>query len=48
MNLDELKAFLAIVEHQSFTLAAEKIHLTQPAISKRIAKLEDSLGVKAV
>ncbi|MAM70578.1 MAG: LysR family transcriptional regulator [Gammaproteobacteria bacterium] len=46
MNLDELKAFLAIVEHQSFTLAAEKIHLTQPAISKRIAKLEDSLGVR--
>jgi DNA-binding transcriptional LysR family regulator len=46
MNLDELKAFLAVVECQSFTLAADKIHLTQPAISKRIAKLEDSLDTR--
>jgi len=46
MNLDELKAFLAVVECQSFTQAAGKIHLTQPAISKRIAKLEDSLDTR--
>ncbi len=46
MNLDELKAFLAVVECQSFTQAADRIHLTQPAISKRIAKLEDSLDTR--
>jgi DNA-binding transcriptional LysR family regulator len=46
MDTDTLKAFLAVAEQQSFSLAAEQLHLTQPAISKRIANLERQLGCK--
>jgi len=45
MDISNYQAFLAVAEHASFSLAAEKLHLTQPAISKRIAQLEGSLGV---
>jgi len=46
MDISNYQAFLAVAEHASFSLAAEKLHLTQPAISKRIAQLESSLGVE--
>ncbi|HES77273.1 MAG TPA: LysR family transcriptional regulator, partial [bacterium] len=45
MDISSYQAFLAVAEDASFSLAAEKLHLTQPAISKRIAQLEASLGV---
>ncbi len=44
MEVDELKAFLTIAESQSFSRAAQQLHLTQPAVSKRISQLESSLG----
>lgn len=44
MDKEALKAFLAIAEHQSFSKAADKLFVTQPAISKRIAMLENELG----
>lgn len=40
MEISELKAFVAVTESGSFSAAARQIHLTQPAISKRIAQLE--------
>jgi DNA-binding transcriptional LysR family regulator len=43
MEISELKAFVAVVEFGSFSGAAEKIHLSQPAISKRIAQLESRI-----
>jgi DNA-binding transcriptional LysR family regulator len=46
MDTESLKAFLAVAEQQSFSLAAEQLHLTQPAVSKRIAALERQLGCK--
>lgn len=39
-----LKAFLEVADAASFSVAAERLHLTQPAISKRIALLEQQLG----
>lgn len=45
MNIDDLQAFLAVAKAGSFSIAGERLHLTQPAISKRIASLERSLGV---
>lgn len=45
MNLEGLQAFLAVAETESFSLAADQLHLSQPAISKRIAGLEDELRV---
>lgn len=46
MDISALQAFLAIAETGSFSRAAERIYLTQPAISKRIALLEEELGAK--
>ena len=44
MDTQSLKAFLAVAQTSSFSLAAEQLHLTQPAISKRIAVLETQVG----
>ena len=43
MDTQNLKAFLLVAESGSFSLAAEKLHLTQPADSKRVAQLEEQL-----
>jgi len=47
MALDprQLRAFLAIVEAGSLGLAAEALHVTQPALSRMVKRLEDQLGV---
>ena len=46
MDTHSLQAFLAVTEHGSFSAAAEALFLTQPAISKRIALLEEQLGAR--
>ncbi|GAB2726526.1 LysR family transcriptional regulator [Halomonas garicola] len=46
MDTQSLQAFIAVADCQSFSRAAERLHLTQPAISKRIAGLEDQLGTR--
>ncbi len=46
MDLANLNAFIAIAEIGSFSGAGERLHLTQPAISKRIAGLEQQLNVR--
>ncbi|MDD2465529.1 MAG: LysR family transcriptional regulator [Desulfobulbus sp.] len=46
MDTNTLQAFLAVAETGSFSLAAERLYLTQPAVSKRIAALEDELATK--
>ncbi|TWI53080.1 DNA-binding transcriptional LysR family regulator [Pseudomonas duriflava] len=46
MDLSNLKAFIAVAEMSSFSEAGERLHLTQPAISKRIASLEQDLGTR--
>ena len=43
MQIAELEAFLAVVEAASFSRAAEQLHLSQPAVSKRISSLERHL-----
>ena len=45
MDFSSLKAFIAVAENRSFSLAAERLFLTQPAVSKRIAALEEDLGI---
>lgn len=44
MDTDSLKAFVAVARTQSFSAAADRLHLTQPAVSKRVASLESVLG----
>lgn len=46
MDLATLNAFIAIAELGSFSEAAMRLHLTQPAVSKRIASLEQQLRVR--
>lgn len=44
MRTDEIQAFIVICDQGSFQAAAERLHLSQPAISKRLANLEERLG----
>lgn len=46
MDTNTLNAFLAVAETSSFSQAAETLHLTQPAVSKRVAALEEELGTR--
>ncbi|MFC1603063.1 LysR family transcriptional regulator [Pseudomonadota bacterium] len=46
MDINNLRAFVNVAEHGSFSLAAERLHLTQPAISKRVAVLESELDTR--
>lgn len=45
MNIQDLKAFIAVVETGSIVAASAEINLTQPGITRRIQNLEDSLGI---
>ncbi len=44
MEIVQLETFLAILEHGSFSRAAEVLHCTQSTVSFRIKALEDSVG----
>jgi DNA-binding transcriptional LysR family regulator len=46
MDTGSLQTFLTVAEKQSFSEAAESLYLTQPAVSKRIAALEDELKTR--
>ena len=43
MQISQINAFLAVAELQSFSLAGERLHITQPAVSKRIRLLEETM-----
>ncbi|QPC80520.1 LysR family transcriptional regulator [Phototrophicus methaneseepsis] len=45
MNLASLRLWMMVAEHSSFSRAAEVAYISQPAISKRVQELEQSLGV---
>jgi DNA-binding transcriptional LysR family regulator len=45
INLKHMEAAIAVAETLSFSRAARRLHLSQPAITKYIAELEESLGV---
>jgi len=46
MQIETLRLYCDLVEASSFSIAAEKHHITQSAVSQRIAALEKELGVK--
>lgn len=45
MELAELATFVSVVRTGSFTVTGEQLHVSQPAVSRRIAALEAELGV---
>jgi DNA-binding transcriptional LysR family regulator len=48
LNPDQLRTLVEVVEHGSFSAAARRLHLSQPAISLQVRELESRLGVKLV
>lgn len=46
MHIANLQAFITVADTGSFSRAAEALHLTQPAISKRIVALEQALDAR--
>jgi DNA-binding transcriptional LysR family regulator len=48
MQISQIRAFLAVTELKSFSLAANRLHITQPAVSKRIRQLEETLQTTLV
>lgn len=48
MDTKQLQAFCAVVERQSFSRAAERLGVTQPAVSLQIRALEERLGRKLI
>ncbi|MBF2051647.1 MAG: LysR family transcriptional regulator [Elainella sp. C42_A2020_010] len=46
MTLEQLRIFLAVVEHLHFTRAAEELYITQPAVSAAIQSLEKEYSLK--
>ena len=45
-DLQQLQAFIAVAERGSFRSAADHIHLSPPALSRRIEKLESIIGTR--
>jgi DNA-binding transcriptional LysR family regulator len=46
LDLVKVRSFVAVAEHLHFRLAAEQLHLAQPAVSRHIQALEQQLGVR--
>ena len=48
LNLDQLRAFVEVVERGSFTAAAKELNLTQPAVTHQVQELERRFDVPLV
>ena len=48
VEIRHLRAFLAIAEERNLTRAAQRLHLTQPALSRTLAQLERLVGARLV
>jgi len=48
LNLDYLQTFRVVVEHGSFSAAAERLQLSQPAVSLQVRQLEKSLAATLI
>ena len=44
MQLPDLHAFVTVAEERSFSVAARRLHRTQPAVSQAIRRIEEELG----
>ena len=46
LNLDQLRAFVEVVERGGFTAAAKELNLTQPAVTHQVHELEQRFKIK--
>ena len=44
MEMHQVRYFLAVAEHLNFTRAADRLHVTQPSLTRAVQKLEEELG----
>lgn len=45
MELNQLKYFSVVAELENMSMAAHKLHVSQPSLSMTIGRLEDDLGI---
>lgn len=48
MNLNQLKYFISVAEHQSFTKAANQYYISQTAITQQVQALETTIGTQLI
>lgn len=48
VTLRQIQAFLAVAEQGTFTKAAERLHMAQPALSQLVRELERELGIRVL
>src|SRR5581483_3691354 len=47
-NIDQLRAFATVVDSKSFSAAATRLGVSQPAVSQKVRQLEQRFGVKLI
>src|SRR5688500_1989356 len=48
MHTEDIRTFLAVVEARSVSRAARELHLTQPAVTRRVQRLEHAIGAALI